>query len=335
MTDTNDSIYYNIRIANDDPIQRKEANFSVTRVQPILYKPSDYVLSVERFRIPTTNIPLMVWDNDKVGRYQVIMRYAGSEVIKPLVYIPNTSNPARDLYGPSIWSYQDFLDMLNTALSEAFTEIKGLHGGAPPTEAPFMTYDASTQLYTFNAEQLYDSSLTTIEVLFNSPLYTIFNGFRAFNDTPYERIIIKDTFNNKTTINGKPYYSIVSEFSTVGAMADLISIQFLTNSIPVTVELQSSQSNITQQVITDFEVNATEIADLTPIYFFLQGPRRLYDLNSDYPLKTIDLNVRWTSKFKNDDGSQKTYPIYVHYVDAPLTVKMRFKRKDMILEDMS
>jgi len=334
-SDINDSVYYNIRISNDSPTERKQAIFSVTRVEPILYKPSDYVLSVERFRVPTTNIPIMVWDSDKIGRYQVLMRFGGTEVSVNLEYIANTSNPADDLYGPSIWSYQDFLDMLNQALSQAFTLIKASHPTAPPTEAPFITFDATTTLYTFNAEQTYDSSLTTIEVLFNSSLYELFNGFRSFNEVPYERIVIRNTYNNLATINGKPYFSIVSEFSTVGAMADLISFQFLTNSIPVTTELQSSQNNITQQVITDFEVSSSEISDLTPVYFFLQGPRRLYDLNSDYPMKMIDLNVRWVSRIRSSDRTQKTYPVYVHFVDAPLTVKIRFKRKDMVYEDMA
>ena len=56
-------IYYNARI-NAELESRKQATFSVSRVQPILSKPNDYELAVIRFSLPSTSIPLFVrWNN--------------------------------------------------------------------------------------------------------------------------------------------------------------------------------------------------------------------------------------------------------------------------------
>ena len=146
-----DNVYYNIRITSET--SGELAQYSENRVSPIIQEPSKYKLAVERFRIPAVNIPIMLWKPDF---FKVTMSYAGTDITETLQFIPNSTDP--DFYGDAIWNYQEFIDIVNKALSDAFTTIKGIHAGAPPTEAPFLTYEADTQLFTFNAEQLYDTT---------------------------------------------------------------------------------------------------------------------------------------------------------------------------------
>jgi hypothetical protein len=312
-----DNIYYNIRITSET--NGELAQYSENRVSPIIQEPSKYKLAVERFRIPAVNIPIMRWKPDF---FKVTMSYAGTDITETLQFIPNSTDP--DFYGDAIWNYQEFIDIVNKALSDAFTTIKGIHAGAPPTEAPFLTYEADTQLFTFNAEQLYDTTgPATINIYFNPELYLLFPSFPTFADhtgSPEKeyQIIVKNNFNNSTTINAKAYYSTKQEYTTLFLFNDLVSIAFETDSIPVTNEKEGDQRNVVKRLITDFEP-LEDINNRQAFQYFPQGPLRYYDMNSVYPLSRIDLRVRWVDK------NNESYPIYINKNEA-LTVKILFKK---------
>ena len=57
-------IYYNIRI-NSDITDRVLATFNVNRVQPVLDNPSNYEISVVRYSLPLTSVPLIVFQDNK------------------------------------------------------------------------------------------------------------------------------------------------------------------------------------------------------------------------------------------------------------------------------
>lgn len=60
---SNENIYYNIRVSvKGNP--NKIAEFNETRVEPILNNPSSYELAVERFYIPSLEIPVMLWKDN-------------------------------------------------------------------------------------------------------------------------------------------------------------------------------------------------------------------------------------------------------------------------------
>lgn len=315
-----DNVYYNVRMnVNTDPNQR--AIFNETRVEPILKNPSHYEMAVERFKIPAVAIPIMLWKPDY---YIVSFTYAGDEYEVPLIFIPNSGSPLADRYGDTVWSYQAFIDMLNIALETAFTDLKAAHAGAPPTEAPFMTYDADTQLCSFNCEQLYASNTTTINIRFNAALFGLFPSFQSYGTTEpgdiyWNRLIIADYHNNTATVGGKAYFVNVQEYSTLALWNDISSIVFLTNAIPVSAELQSGQQNISRRIITDFELS-DEINNKTSIQYYPQGPLRFYDMISDENMRTIDVQVMW------EDKTGKLYPIYL-FLNQVLTIKLLFRRK--------
>lgn len=308
-------IYYNIKIQADDELDLKPLSFSETRVDAILDNPLDYEIAVERFKLPLINLPIFIWVPNK---FSVKMTYDGAEVTEILQFIPNTTGT--DIYGDSIWNYQELLDSLNNALGLAYTALKILKPAAPPTEAPFMTFNADTGLMSWNIEQLYSD---TTKVFLNQPLYFLFVSFhnmeQDFLGERWYNLLARDNFNNTATINGKAYYSTLQEYRTIALWGDLESVTFQTQSIPVSAENLPSQKDITRNVLTDFEPQI-EINNRQSLQYYPQGPLRWYDLKGTTPLRTIDLKVYW----QNKNGKQ-----YVMYINNEnyFSMKILFRKK--------
>ena len=325
MTDSN--IYYNVLINYLNSSEKSAlgfpiASFKETRVDAILKNPSEYELAIERFKVPTFSIPILFF---KSNYYYVRMSYNGDTITQPLVYVPNGGEP---LYGNVIYNYQDFIDILNNALSSCFTILKGVQPGAPPTERPFVVYDATTQLCSFYAEQLYDiNGPPTIKVEMSNSLYHLFPSWQTISQADFEwyQIVIKNNKNNSTVYNAKNYYIMTQEYSTLALWNDLQSVIFYTDSIPINQELEPSQANKTRRIVTDFEpLDDVNIRD--SLQFFPQGPLRFYDLKSDYPLNTIDIKVRFQTK----DG--QIYPCYV-FPDNQISLKILFRKKQVFNDE--
>jgi hypothetical protein len=344
IDDTN-NVYYNIRIVNrGDPSavgqsQFSQAVYNVNRTSAILENPNDYELAVVRFSLPASNIPIMVWGDQpydkktnpssKVDKYVISMSFDGADVSKVLNFIPNSSG--NDFYGDTIWNYQEIIDIINVAFLECFNDLKVLKPLAPPSSAPYMIYTATTRLCTLFAPQTYDignpaippAPPPTIQVYFNSALYTLFPSLPSFEQEELEplshQLIIKNNFNNSTTIGGTPYYFMEQEYSTLALWNDFSKIVFETDTIPVEPEYQPSQNDTTRRLITDFEP-VEDINNREQIQYFGTGWKRYYDLRSHYPLKSIDIKAYW------EDNDGKLYPIYIGS-DEALTMKILFRKK--------
>jgi hypothetical protein len=326
--DTSDNIYYNIKILNDteqDDANFKIAKYSVNRTVPILENPSEYELAVIRFKVPAGLIPIHIF---KPNEWVITLSFDGLDVVQPLLHIVNKLPIDGDFeFGDAIWSYQEFADMMNIAFSTAYTTLKAAKPAAPPTEAPFVTYDGVTKLYTLNAEKLYDETTNTIAIQMNYDLYSVvtsWEGARNLIPPPYinekfMRIQVKDNFNNSATIGGKAYFTFQQEYTTLALLNSFVSIVFESDSIPVESELLPAQVNNTRQIITDFEP-LDGVNDHQSFQFYPQGPLRYYSLKSAYPLSRIDLRVYWTDRAGNE------YPILINREEV-LTVKLAFRRK--------
>jgi hypothetical protein len=323
-----DNVYYNIRISNNE--DRNIARFSAERVQPILENPSHYELTVARFTVPASKLPIMFFQNGNAAdgygvneKYTVTMSYDGVDITETLQH-KQTEFPS-SLYGkPTVWSYQDFLDVLNESLVNVFTALKLAKPLAPPTAPPFMVYRNSLETFEFYAPEEYNSNTSTIQVYFNKELARLFDTFQNIyhGDNSTEKrweYLFKDTYTNSTLYNGQPYYIMYQDSSTLYLWNEIQSIQFETSSIPVNPEFMATQRNVIRQVLTDFEPESTSPSRQV-IQFYPQGELRYYDLNSSYPLKRIDLNVSWTDRKGN------AQPVYVSDED-PLTVKLKFRKK--------
>jgi len=314
-----DNIYYNIEISKTlDPQQLGifgQIKYSENRVEPILENPSNYHLAVVRFNLPAQLLPIFVWPGD--DKYYIKMTFGSTDVIKYLKFISNTTG--NDFYGNTIWDYQEMIDIVNKTLSDAYNELKSLEPSMTPTEPPFITYDSVSKLLIWNIEKLYAN---TTKVYFSNVLFIrYFNSFQVYHPDPKieYQMLCKDNGNNSKTINNKDYFSTYQEYVTINLWGSIKSILFETNTIPTSLEFLSGQNNITRQVLTDF-LPTEEINNRSHIQYFPQGSLRFYDLNSNSPLRRIDLSLLW------EDREGNVYPIYLQD-NEKFTMKILFRKK--------
>ena len=313
-------IYYNVRIQADLET-RKHAVFSVKRVQPILDNPSDYEIAVVRFSLPTTSVPLIIFEDNK---YSVSLKIGSNEYTEYLTWTPN-SNVYTEKY---VYNIQDIVDFMNTAWATAFSNLNA-GNVITSTVPPFMSFSSETNLMTLHVPQTYLAD--GIDVYANEELYLKINTFQDFYyETPTQgqlnyQFVIKDLFTNNITYNTIPYYTSTQQFATISAIQDLRQIQFITNNIPVNRELEGAQRNITTNTLTDFEpIQENTFSGGGLLQFFPQGPLRYIDLLSKHPLSTMDLTINWVSK------TGIVYPYFLQG-EQSATIKLLFRKKENLL----
>lgn len=329
--DDEDHIYFNINIRKGVENAGKVfvASFNETRVEPVLHKPSDYDLAVVRFSIPSQNIPIFIWRDDE---FKITISYQNFDFTTTLQWVPNSPSGAYDYFGKSVWNYQDFIDSINNALKTSFNNFVA---GTPafahkPSTAPYMIYNAESQLCSLIAEEKYDTSgvyADPVYIYFNRSLSNYFPALQNFDtDIPTKAVYIKvkDNLNNVSVVGGITYYEVKEEYTTLFLWNDLQKIILETDSIPVNNELQGAQTNKQRKIITDFEP-LSSINDRSQIQYFPQGALRFYNLTSDYPLTKMNLKIYWETK----DG--RVFPLYINDYDN-CSVKLYFKRKGVMID---
>jgi hypothetical protein len=351
-----DNVYYNIDFVNkDENKQVVPIQFSERTSIPVLDRPSDYQLAVTRFSLPGEFIPVMLWDPEgkgawnadtnpgsKVDKFEVVMEFDG-EVKRAYLPQPVNANPANvsPLYGPnfSVWNYKEFVDSFNTALATAFGDLKTAKPLAPPTAPPFVEYDASTRLCSLYAETLYDTGgplvppqPPTIKVYLNQNLYSLFPSWNTFRDNIAGEVLyqltITNTGTNSLTVAGLSAYQMEQEFSTVALWNDFDEVIFETGSIPVNPEYDPKPNNtVTRNLVTDY-VPKEQLNSRDQIQYDGVGWKRFTDLESNYPLREISVNVLWKTTWGD------RYPVYIGYNDN-FSMKLLFRKKlGLQLEDV-
>ncbi len=197
-------LYYNINIYNDSD-KTQIAKFVETRTTPLLESCEDWHMSVIRFSIPTSTLPILYMiplDSTGITNYSITLQYDTDSVTVPLVFESETVD---NTYG--VYSYRQLVDIINNAFQKAYS-ILVWSTLAPDYRSPFMIYDESSQTFKLYASKGYDNSLTgsdTINIWFNTKLYGLFQNFKAYNNTvngqPNSdgmdyRIIVKNLGNN-------------------------------------------------------------------------------------------------------------------------------------------
>lgn len=315
-----DNIYYNILIATnqENPSEKVKAQFSETRVQPIIHNPRDFELAIVRFKVPSYEIPLIFFKTDA---YTVSLEYDGYIATSILQFIPaeNENEYKRN----TIWNIGQFLECVNNSFKDAYDELKTNKPLITATAGPFMVVkNEKFTLYTEDTE--YTNSPTPyIKIYMNSNLYYYFTGFDCFEDITQtdkrHRIIIRDTLTNRINIGINPYLETDEEYPSISQWSELVNIAFETSSIPITAELLPTQNNSTRYIITDFEL-IEKAPNATSYQYFPQGPLRFYSLQSLFPLYTLDVRLVWIAK----DGTVHNLMISGN---IPLTIKLLFSKR--------
>lgn len=367
-------IYYNVTIPHNDETtffgRPTLAAFYQTRDQPLFPgPPSDYYLSVVRFTLPTATVPIQIVStvvnpvipsDPNYMQETVTLSYLGNDYQTHMIYVtsdlqvptPGPPDPAilTNLRGTdvilyySVYSYQHYIDMINTALLTSYT---ALHGAFPllfPTGAPpFMSYSSATELFTVTIPISFITN--NVQLFMNGALYSNFEGsfdvvyqhLPALNGKDVMFRFVDQLINEITLPNGlaPPNNLYVQAIQNINALNQLTSFQnilLLSTSLPVRHEwINNNYSGLvanypTQNsflpIVTDFEVDLSNRADAVRpyIHYLPTAEYRRTELTSVMPIYTIDLQFYWRDNFNN------IYPVTIPR-HANATIKILFEKK--------
>jgi len=312
-----DHVYYSITSVNNKSTPQP-ATFSVNRTDEILHTPSDWVVLIDEYKVPLFSVPLFQF---KDNEYSVTLEWEGATVTIFLLYISSGAGVLS--VSNSVYSYQNFLQSTNQALKTAYDALLLLKPLMPASEQPFMTL-SSNNLITLNAESFYISSLPNpINIFLNKSLFNYFTNLPNFFLTNDKiQFLITDQFNNAYTRGGLNYFRMTQDTESISNWQQLNQLLIETSSIPVNKELIGASDDVQIQVISDYQIQPDANRPL-PLFFKALGPIRVAELISDYPLRRIDLNLRWRSTAGNSD-------IILIEPNTSYTIKIVFVRKSYI-----
>lgn len=331
-----DNIYYNVEIFNS-PDNNKEIDidFFETRDKSIISGNLDqYFLSVVRFNIPNTSIPITFLKPVVVGAtdliYRVTLSFGGSDYTTNLIYTPRGAG----LDDYKLYRYQHFLDMINTALQTSYNNMIIANGGfggvldLSLVDPPIMLYDVNTGIISIRVRNTY--IVNNVDLFFDFQLFNFFetfeNNFFGYNLPSGKdiQILIKD--NNNNTDPTDPNYLLMSqEYQSLSLWYSIRKIIITTNHIPVEKEYisssDSSGNDIFLPILTDFTPQINGFTDtLTSFNYFPSGPYRLTDLNGSGELRKIDFKIFW------EDKDRILYPVKLQPSET-FNMKILFMRK--------
>ena len=222
-----------------------------------------------------------------------------------------------------IYSYQNFINMINTAFQSCYaglTTVAGAGGNALPSAyAPYFEFDPNAEKAILNADILgYNSSLQyPINIYFNTPLLQLFSSF----DASYYGTNVTNGKNYKLNVYALPnsgnvygitqpsvinYLQMYQEYPTLASVGNPVSsIQFNSNLIPIAPSMQSlpiiynapastssqSANSTVVNMLTDIIVPSDLFTGYKPNIIYNANPYRLISLISNQPLRNYDISV--------------------------------------------
>jgi hypothetical protein len=263
-----DNVYYNLTIrALDKPIL---AEFFETRQDIILDDPNDYYMTIARFTVPLNSLPIFIFkieegitQNDaNKGSYSVSLVHNASgdvftenlqfisENLSP-VPVPPSLNNGKQLISQYyyVYAYQHMINMINTALANAFVALQAMHPTIYSSNPPFFYYDENSELISLVAQKTYDNdgffinvSPGPIQTLFpqeikiysNTILLTLLDSFDVFFEGYNNNNNLTASFN----IRASPFNRNVYFPNNVSPTDLLINP---TNDLPPTAFISSTQ----------------------------------------------------------------------------------------------
>jgi hypothetical protein len=240
--------------------------FRDIRQQVMIEKPEEYLLSVIRFQLDTTSIPVHRFEvepnqNDpNLGIYTVTLEYTPDGVNfittqpEPLMWQridfndpvpPPPSANADGLQSDSpyyySYAYEHMIRLVNKAFTEAMIKLRLMVGGGTldTVDPPYLVWNVdrgSASLYAIKDH--YDQLNTpVINIYFNRPLYFLFSSlpfiemnYTATKNRHYKIITLPY---NTEIVNIDTYLRVDQEYTTVACWSPLSSIVFATGSLPV------------------------------------------------------------------------------------------------------
>lgn len=375
MNTNTSHLYYDIRVTNSDQfgstINRPQIRFNETRSVPYIERPDDWSCSVVRFEVDTygVSMPLMIpavelgQANQNALEARITLKYGASFFTQQLQFVPE--NVIASASPPLVFqdnsqgyynlnSFQSFIQIINTAFSNALIGLKALVPVIAPARQPFIQIDQAGYCYIYADQTYYDSGLgigNFIEIFFDEGLYNYLASFQYDNfgsgtlTIPFARYRLKvygsPTFAPQNTFSVTDAFGT---FTTLVCFQDYVNLQawcpvagiiFKSQILPVkpsltgvplifgsgTGQQQLATSNIVLY-LTDLVVANNDGKQFKPgVIYTPTAEYRMIDLFGTTPLYTIDIEVNWVDNYGNE------YPLILA-PGATATMKILFRKKD-------
>jgi hypothetical protein len=204
-----DYLYYDLTVTNrstSNSFNNNHLVFKDSRQSVLIQNPEDYLLSVVRFQLDTTSLPVHRFEvvpnqnNPNFGIYSVTMEYFTDAVTSivgqpeellwtavnldiPVPLAPSLTPSGYQVDSPYYYSYsfEHIIRLTNDALLRALDKLKALvyTGAIDDVDEPYLAWNTDRQsasLFCFKGafnQKVYPH----IKIYFNRPLYFLFNSF--------------------------------------------------------------------------------------------------------------------------------------------------------------
>jgi len=353
-----DVVVSNINSGSASNYAKVFAEYNEARTIPYLYDPNEYYGAVVQFTLDNTSTPLLEAQiepdqaNANLTIYNVGLSYGASNIIVPITYVPQNAtaveplppsafpNGIQDLNTGyySIFSYNYFCQLVNTAFATALTQLIALAPAIPiTTNPPFIKFDPTTDLFSIEVDPIFNqtTAVTPINILMNNALYYLFYSFPVSRvaigaNTYFELISTNNTITSVTV--PAPATILLQERNSTNLWDQVSSICITSQTIPVVRSqtlapglyyeggiIRSPNNSLTQPILLEFSVQNSEYN--RSITYNPTAQYKTFCLNSDPPLYNFDIKF-W---YRSSTGILR--PIELNS-GASLTVKIGFfKRK--------
>jgi hypothetical protein len=285
MDNSPEHIYLDLQVSalNNESSALVILQYNQIRGQPLITKSDDYEMSITRFSLGTSSLPLFTpliqynQSNANLTIYSVTLEYtdASSNTFTEQQYViyesqnrsiatpqppsanadklQNNDNTYYDIYNYQYWIY-----LVNNAFTTCFASLLSSAGSLPTTHAPVLTYDTINNIAILNVDILgYDdtSSSPYIKIYYNQPLAELFNSFpiiiQSLSTTTLGKncLISTNTFSQNNVTQFPPYnptynaIQVYQEFSTSQTWTPISSLVFTSNTLNVVPSAISSPAN--------------------------------------------------------------------------------------------
>jgi len=326
-----DVVVSNINSGSASNYAKVFAEYNEARTIPYLFDPNEYYGAVVQFTLDNTDTPLLEaqiepdQSNANLTIYNVGLSYGASNIVVPITYVPQNTTAVEPLPPSafpngiqdistgyySIFSYNYFCQLVNTAFATALTQLIALAPAIPiTTNPPFIKFDPTTDLFSIEVDPIFNQTTapTPINILMNNAIYYLFYSFPvsrvAIGANTYFELIA--TNNTITTIPPSTNTIILQERNSTNLWDQISSICITSQTIPIVRSqtlapalyyeggiIRAPNNSLTQPILLEFSVQNSEYN--RSITYNPTAQYKTFCLNSDPPLYNFDIKFWYRS----------------------------------------
>jgi hypothetical protein len=326
-----DVVVSNINSGSASNYAKVFAEYNEARTIPYLYNPNEYYGAIVQFTLDNTDTPLLEvqiepdQSNANLTIYNVGLSYGASNIIVPIIYAPQNATAVEPLPPSafpngiqdistgyySIFSYNYFCQLVNTAFATALTQLIALAPAIPiTTNPPFIKFDPTTDLFDITIDPIFNQTTagTPINILMNNALYYLFYSFPvsrvAIGANTYFELIA--TNNTITTIPPSTNTILLQERNSTNLWDQISSVCITSQTVPIVRSqtlapalyyeggiIRAPNNSLTQPILLEFSVQNSEYN--RSITYNPTAQYKTFCLNSDPPLYNFDIKFWYRS----------------------------------------